>query len=63
MNLQDKVIVITGAAQGLGQKMAEIMAAKGANVALIDLDHEKLQNTVQASARKQAARSKITRST
>jgi hypothetical protein len=33
MDLRDKTIVITGAAQGLGQKMAESVAACGANVA------------------------------
>jgi len=46
MELRDKVIVITGAAQGLGQKMAEAIAAQGAELALVDVDHEKLQNTV-----------------
>ena len=47
MDLQGKVIVITGAAQGLGQKMAEIIAGHGAKLALVDLDHAKLQTTVR----------------
>jgi len=47
MKLQGKVIVITGAAQGLGQKMAEIIAGQGAKLALVDLDHAKLQTTVR----------------
>ena len=47
MDLAGKVIVITGAAQGLGQKMAEIIAGQGAKLALVDLDHAKLQNTVR----------------
>lgn len=47
MDLQDKVIVITGAAQGLGQKMAEMIAGQGANLALVDLDDKKLQDTVR----------------
>ncbi|HMM87617.1 SDR family oxidoreductase [Bradyrhizobium sp.] len=47
MDLQGKVIVITGAAQGLGQKMAEFIAAQGAKLALVDVDHEKLRNTVR----------------
>jgi len=47
MDLQGKVIVITGAAQGLGQKMAEIVAAHGAKLALVDVDHAKLQETVR----------------
>jgi 3-oxoacyl-[acyl-carrier protein] reductase len=46
MDLHGKTIVITGAAQGLGQKMAEVVARQGANLALVDLDREKLQNTV-----------------
>lgn len=47
MDLQNKVIVITGAAQGLGQKMAEMIAGQGANLALVDLDDMKLQDTVR----------------
>ena len=39
------VIVIAGAAQGLGWKMAEILAGEGADFALVDLDHAKLQET------------------
>ena len=51
MDLQGKVIVITGAAQGLGQKMAEIIAGQGAKLALVDLDHAKLQETVRLCAK------------
>ncbi|MGP0093326.1 MAG: SDR family NAD(P)-dependent oxidoreductase [Xanthobacteraceae bacterium] len=51
MDLQSKVIVVTGAAQGLGQKMAEIVAGQGAKLALVDLDHAKLQNTVRLCAK------------
>jgi 3-oxoacyl-[acyl-carrier protein] reductase len=40
MNLQDQVIVITGAAQGLGKAMAEELAKKGAHIALLDLQAE-----------------------
>lgn len=47
MDLHGKVIVITGAAQGLGQKMAEIIASQGAKLALLDVDHAKLQDTVR----------------
>ena len=43
MDVQGKVIVITGAAQGLGRKMAEILAGQGADLALVDLDHTKLR--------------------
>jgi 3-oxoacyl-[acyl-carrier protein] reductase len=47
MDLKDKTIVITGAAQGLGQKMAELMARQGAKVALADLDGAKLEETAR----------------
>jgi 3-oxoacyl-[acyl-carrier protein] reductase len=47
MDLQDKTIVITGAAQGLGQTMARMIASHGAKLALVDLDHIKLQDTVR----------------
>jgi alcohol dehydrogenase len=57
MDLQGKVIVITGATQGLGQKMVEIITAHGAKLALVDVDHEELQNTVRLCA-KAAARIK-----
>ncbi|PCI28367.1 MAG: 3-oxoacyl-ACP reductase [SAR324 cluster bacterium] len=45
MELKDKVIVITGAAQGLGRSFATSLAKKGANVALVDLNKEKLLET------------------
>jgi len=46
MNLQDKVIVITGGGQGLGRTMAVKFAESGAKIALIDLNEELLQETV-----------------
>ncbi len=45
MDIQDKVIVITGAARGLGEAMALGLADKGARLALVDLDSEGLENT------------------
>ena len=42
MNLQDKVIVITGGAQGLGLEMARMCADNGAALALIDMNAEQL---------------------
>ena len=62
MDLQGKVIVITGAAQGLGQKMAEIIAGQGAKLALVDVDHAKLQ-TRYGSARRRAGKQKTIRPT
>ncbi|MEH6825743.1 MAG: SDR family oxidoreductase [Motiliproteus sp.] len=46
MNLQDKVIVITGGGQGLGRAMALYLADKGAIPALIDMNPEALDETV-----------------
>ncbi len=47
MNLKDKVVVVTGGGQGLGRSIALSLAAKGAKLALFDLNHEKLQEAVQ----------------
>jgi 3-oxoacyl-[acyl-carrier protein] reductase len=48
MDLKDKTIVITGAAQGLGEEMAKEIAQHGAKLALVDLDKEKLNETALA---------------
>ena len=47
MQIKGAVIAITGGAQGLGQAMALNLAAQGAKLALIDLDEEKLQATLE----------------
>lgn len=46
MNINGKVFVITGGAQGLGLAMAEAFAAQGAKLALVDLNEERLQEAV-----------------
>jgi len=48
MQLTDKVIIITGGCQGLGRSMAEYFAGKGAKLALVDLNQEKLDDPVAA---------------
>jgi 3-oxoacyl-[acyl-carrier protein] reductase len=48
MELKDKLIIITGGCQGLGLAMAEYLAAKGARLALVDLNQEKLDQAVAA---------------
>ena len=48
MDLKSKVIVITGASRGLGAAMAEQLAAKKCQLALIDLDEDSLQTTKAA---------------
>ena len=46
MDLKDKVIVVTGGGQGLGRAIATGLAAKGAILALADLNQERLDETV-----------------
>jgi short-subunit dehydrogenase len=42
--LQDKVVVITGAASGIGQALARTAAARGAVLALVDVDEPGVQS-------------------
>jgi 3-oxoacyl-[acyl-carrier protein] reductase len=46
MDLENKVIVVTGGGQGLGRAIACGLAAKGAVLALADLNQERLDETV-----------------
>lgn len=46
MDVNDKVIVITGGGQGLGRAMAVELAKSGAKFALIDLNQDHLDETV-----------------
>ncbi|MCP4000159.1 MAG: SDR family oxidoreductase [Gammaproteobacteria bacterium] len=48
MDLKDKVIVITGAARGLGAAMAQRFASHGSKLALVDLDTDSIADTVSA---------------
>ncbi|PVZ66346.1 SDR family oxidoreductase [Pelagibaculum spongiae] len=47
MNPNGKVVAITGGGQGLGRAMAVEFAAKGAKLALIDLNQDRLNETIQ----------------
>ena len=44
-NLENKIVVVTGAAQGIGEKIAERLLADGASVIILDVNFEKLEQT------------------
>jgi len=44
--LKDEVVIVTGAAQGIGRSVAEIAAKEGAKVVVSDLDEAKAQKVV-----------------
>ena len=46
MDLNGKVVAVTGSAQGLGFCMARTLAEAGAQIALVDLNREKLDEAV-----------------
>jgi 3-oxoacyl-[acyl-carrier protein] reductase len=48
MDLENKTIVITGAARGLGAAMAKRLAAHRSRLALVDLDADNIANTASA---------------
>ncbi len=55
MQLTNKVIAITGAGQGLGRAMAVYLANRGADIAIIDLSLNQMEETkaqVEATGRK-----------
>lgn len=56
--IADKVIVITGGCGGIGQGLAEGIAALHGKVALLDRDQEKLEAAVQKLAEKPGAQIK-----
>ena len=45
MELKDKVVIVTGAAQGLGRQFALACAENGMKVALSDINDEALEKT------------------
>ena len=52
MNLEGKVVVITGGGRGLGRAFASELADKGANLALVDLNQDDLSATIEMALAK-----------
>jgi len=48
MRFQNKIAIITASASGIGRASADIMAAEGALVVMVDKDEAKLANAVAA---------------
>ena len=48
MDIENKTIIITGAARGLGASMAKRLAAHKCKLGLIDLDKESISDTAAA---------------
>ena len=48
MKFKDRVAVITGSARGIGKRMAEKLAAEGADILISDLSEEMAGNTAEA---------------
>jgi NADP-dependent 3-hydroxy acid dehydrogenase YdfG len=48
MDIRNKVAVVTGASSGVGRRMAERLAEKGASLGLLGRDPERLEATAQA---------------
>ena len=47
LGLQDKVAIVTGAARGLGQAIAQALAEEGARLVVVDVDWPALQETAR----------------
>ena len=43
MSIEDKVVLITGAGQGIGRGIALRLAADGADIAIVDLNEAKME--------------------
>jgi NAD(P)-dependent dehydrogenase (short-subunit alcohol dehydrogenase family) len=53
--MQNRVVVVTGAAQGIGAAIAQRFAEEGATLVLLDLDDERLQQVAAATGKNPTA--------
>ena len=53
--IKDKVVIVTGAAAGIGAGVAQLFAAEGAHVFLVDLDGPQVKKLADCSAKPKAA--------
>ena len=56
MELKGKVALVTGAAKGVGEATAELLAKKGADVGLLDINNDAVENTASRISRHQGAK-------
>lgn len=67
MTLKDRMAVVTGAGSGIGRAIAQMMAVRGAAVAVIDLDETTAKETAQlittAGGRAASFRADVSRAT
>ena len=61
MKFKDKVVVITGAAQGLGQALAQRCSDEGAKVVVGDMNYEGAQETAKMLADAVAVKLDVTK--
>lgn len=52
MRVSGKVIIVTGAASGMGKAMTELFAAEGAHVVVLDIHHKGAQEVAEAITKK-----------
>lgn len=52
INLKEKIVIVTGAAKGIGKIIAENFAKEGAKLSLWDIDYDELQKVKEAISSK-----------